>query len=474
MAKSKRRGRPQRNASARVSNAVSRRQSGLNTEYDFGTAQMPVVSALTPFQQDRYAVNLYYSDWAAKKIIAIPVDDILREGWEFDGLDDDQRDRIETAQDELHVIEQIKTAMRLERLVGGAVIFMGIAEDGNAKASDPVDFDKLKTGALRFLNVIPRTRITQTTLDYQPLSSNYGRPEKYFIEGEEVHRSRLLIFPGDPLTQVPDPTITPQNWIRNDGFGVSVLMNILDDLMRATGSRQAAYQMVQRASVFIMQKDLMDTKGTEEGQAVIEEMRQVINQINLFRGAVIDRGAGEGDPITTLTTQFGSVPELVMSFIQILSAASDIPATRFLGQAPGGLNATGESDLENYYGRLESEQKQKLRPILLQLLRVMGPSALGDTFNRMTTDVTFPPLWSLSEKEEAEIRTADIGNVLNLLLNNLVTDAEALEELDLRNALKAKVVREAEEEVRADEKSPTVPLAETLAAMVADDELPAV
>jgi phage-related protein (TIGR01555 family) len=141
------------------------------------------------------------------------------------------------------------------------------------------------------------------------------------------------------------------------------------------------------------------------------------------------------DPVTTITPAFGSVPELVISFLVVLSAASDIPATRFLGQAPGGLNASGESDLENYYGRLESEQRIDMRPKLMQLLEVLGRSELGADFSSVPVDIIFPPLWSMSEKEQAEIRTADVTNVGALVTANLLDENEAIAELFERDAL---------------------------------------
>src|SRR6185312_12636580 len=100
---------------------------------------------------------------------------------------------------------------------------------------------------------------------------------------------------------------------------------------------------------------------------------------------------------------------------QVLSAASDIPATRFLGQSPGGLNATGDSDLENYYGRLEGEQEQTLKPQLMQLLEVQGRSDIDRGFRAADCDINFPPLWSLSGLEAAQVRTADTTNVVSLV-----------------------------------------------------------
>jgi Protein of unknown function (DUF1073) len=48
-------------------------------------------------------------------------------------------------------------------------------------------------------------------------------------------------------------------------------------------------------------------------------------------------------------------------------SAADIPATRFIGKSPDGMNATGESDIRNYHDRLASDQKVKCTPLLTRL-----------------------------------------------------------------------------------------------------------
>lgn len=395
---------------------------------------VPGAAYVSPYTQDQIAVRLYYTDWQAKKIITIPVDDMLREGWRFDGLSEDAQDKLEQSQNRLKVLECFKQAMRVERLIGGCVIFMGVV-DGTTEAATPLNIEGVQAGGLKFLNVIPRNQIAPKAVCMDPLDEHYGRPETYMIRGKEIHRTRLIIFAGDPLLPMPDATLTPTMYTRNDGFGVSKLLPIYDDLVRATGTRQAAYQMAQRASVFLAQMDLMDLQGTKQGEAAIAKMQEIVNQLNLFRGAVVDRQTGDGDTISTLATQFGSVPELVMSFLQVLSAASDIPATRFLGQAPGGLNATGDSDLENYYGRLASDQNLTLKPQLMQLLEVEGRSVLGTEFRSLKVDVQFPPLWSMSELEQSQIRTADTTNIIAMVTAGLLGDEPALRELAERDVL---------------------------------------
>ena len=418
----------------RVRNALGERESGAGSVYDFGTNRTPGPSAwASPMQQDQFALSLYTTDWQASKIINIPVDDMLRDGWIIEGLDEAQLKTVEAAQESLGALASFRQAKRLERLLGGAAIYLG-AIDGQGDPATPLDVERIVRGGLRFLSVIPRSRVQRVDSCTDPLQPGYGRPELYTIEGKQVHRSRLIVFNGDPLLPASDALLGVNTMSRNDGFGQSKLMPIFDDLTRATGSRQAAFQLVERAGIFFAQMDLTDLQGKTEGEAKLQAMRDVVNQINAYRGAVFDIGPGAQGmpPISTLTPNFGSVPELVMSFLQVLSAASDIPATRFLGQAPGGLNATGEADLENYYGRIEGERNQTLAPQIKQFLTVLTKSALGSV---VPCTVDFAPLWSLSAKEEAEARSIDAATLVSLSDAGIITTDEAAIEAKERGVI---------------------------------------
>ena len=126
-------------------------------------------------------------------------------------------------------------------------------------------------------------------------------------------------------------------------------------------------------------------------------------QISIYRAAILK---GKGVEVQETGAQFGSVPELMMSFIQILSAGSDVPASRFIGQAPGGLNATGEGDLENYYNNIASYQETCLDPKYDKLFDILGPSVLGnDVWKQVKPDfeLEFESLWNLDGQEKATV-----------------------------------------------------------------------
>lgn len=387
---------------------------------------------------NRTLVRWYYSNWAARKGIDIPVADMLREPWSYAGLDDTQTKQIETIQDQLDLVGVLGQALRLERLLGGSVVLMGVA-DSQEDASKPLDPATIQQGDLKFLNVIPRNRITQTNFSNNPLAANFGRPETYTINGQTIHRSRLLVFDGDPIAPNNAAELaTGDMRRRNDGFGDSVMESVLDDLTYATGARQAAFQLINQASVWLIETDLLTLQETKDGDRRIAELERLGEQISLYKAAILDNGGDSraGSAMSSVSPSFGSVPELMISYLQVLSAAWDIPATRYIGQAPGGLNATGTSDLENYYNQIESKQRQRLRPQLMKLLSVLLPSVFGQGAVDITNvDVEFEPLWNLSEVDESTVRTNDSNNLVAMTTAGIVTSTEAEAEARERGIL---------------------------------------
>ena len=108
-----------------------------------------------------------------------------------------------------------------------------------------------------------------------------------------------------------------------------------------------------------------------------------------------------GDQIKNTQYTFTGLQEVYDSMCLDLSGASRIPVTKLFGRSPAGMNATGESDLRNYYDYVDTLREAKLRPILEKLLPVLAMSAWGAVPDGL--DITFPPLWTPTAKEVAEI-----------------------------------------------------------------------
>jgi uncharacterized protein len=137
----------------------------------------------------------------------------------------------------------------------------------------------------------------------------------------------------------------------------------------------------------------------------------------------------ESDDYSQKTLTFQGLPDIQAGALMVMSGMADIPATRLLGRAPQGMNATGDSDMRNYYDRISAGQNMFLTPALESLDRLIVRSALGDYPEEVYS--TWNPLYSLNEKEAADVEKifsgvakeyADTGLIPETALAKIVQD----------------------------------------------------
>ena len=135
----------------------------------------------------------------------------------------------------------------------------------------------------------------------------------------------------------------------------------------------------------------------------------------------------KGDQMKNTQYTFTGLQEVYESMCMNLCGASHYPMTKLFGRSPAGMNATGESDLQNYYDYVNSQREAKLRPALERLLPVMAMSAWGVVPDNLKID--FPPLWSPKAKEVAEIAKGKAEAIVSAYQAGLLNVDTAQKEL---------------------------------------------
>jgi phage-related protein (TIGR01555 family) len=108
-----------------------------------------------------------------------------------------------------------------------------------------------------------------------------------------------------------------------------------------------------------------------------------------------------GEEWERIALTFSNMDQVMGMYLNIASGAADIPATRLIGRAPAGENATGESDMRNYYDRLQADQMVRVQPALTRLDEVLIRHALGDRPEEV--HYTWKPLWQMTEDQKSQI-----------------------------------------------------------------------
>ncbi len=371
-------------------------------------------------------IQLARENWLAAQAIGIPVEDILRNGWSYTNLDKEQTDLIEDEEKKLKLFDNIKNALLSERTLGGAALLM-VTADGGENLEAPLIPETIDTGGLLRLNLIPRTLIIRADFNQNPFSINFGEPEFFWIQGQKIHASRLLLFKGlnVGLLQSPQALMELNNYLR-DGFGDSVLMKLESAIHLATRTMWSGLDIAERAAVLVFSGDLSAYQETDAGGAQLSGLETVVNQINTHKAAVLDSSPGNENKLSTLSASFAGFPELIKTYVQLVGAALGIPGSKFLGEGQAGLSSSGDPDLEQYYTGIKFHQLNNLKPQLEKLIPVLFRSALGSSFDTKKIDVTFDPLQLQSKAEEATI-FATINNTLTTMATSgLITAKQAI------------------------------------------------
>lgn len=360
--------------------------AGLGTERD-KSASVYYTEPVIDLQQ---LVAAYRTSWLPRKIIDIPALDSCR-AWRSWQAKNAQIEKIEVEETRLGVQGKVLEARKKARLFGGAALYFDLGDD----ASQPLDAEKVRAGGVRFLTVLTPRQLQPGEIETDPLSPLYGRPRDYTIVNgasaqPKVHPSRLAIFIGN---EMPDKDITSGATF---AWGDSVLISVMEAVKQADAT-SANIASLANVDVITME-GLMAYVGTPDGERkVMDRYRIAATGKSINRMLILD---GK-EKYERKSASFTNLPELMDRFFQNVSGAADIPMTRLFGQSPGGLNASGESDLRNYYDRIASGQTLEMQPALANLDECLIRSALGT--RDPDIHYVWNPLWQMSEKERAEI-----------------------------------------------------------------------
>jgi phage-related protein (TIGR01555 family) len=339
---------------------------------------------------------LYFQDWIAGKIIDIPVEDMIREWRSFNApdIEDDQLKKISDLEDQLEVKDKISDALKWARLYGGSLILLGI-DPKHGEMDIPLEIDKIGEGDLKYMHTLDRWDVTSQDINnINPELSNYRLPNFYGIYGikdNRIHHSRIIRFDGLSL---------PYRLKRqNQYWGGSILVRIYEAILNSALTSNSTASLVHESKIDIIQvQNLFKHLASKEGEAALIN-RFMIADIMKSNNNTLILDSTETHNRTQFS--FAGLPDLVTRFLNIVAAASDIPATRLLGSSATGLNASGEGDLKNYYNMIGNKQEKDLNSPLKKLDQILVRSAIGSYPEDLSFE--FNPLWQLSDTERATI-----------------------------------------------------------------------
>jgi len=388
----------------------------------FGTQGLleGTVYPMTDLTKDRETLNsLYISNKIVENIISIIPSDITKKWFQISAdVKPEEIDKIDKLQRATHLHEKVLEGLCWGRLYGGAVgiILIKGQED---RLAEPLDYNTIMPDSFNGLTILDRwCGITPSDALITDINDHsYGLPEYYSIEygkmaAVKIHHSRIIRFTGKDL---------PPNMQMNGGavWGRSELESLYEGLVKRDNVSHNMAALTYKALVTTIEMDNIDQLFAVGSSRAQKRFWDMIQAQSVLESNWSLRVINKGDNITRHAYSFSGLRDVYETIILDIASDTGIPVTKLFGRSPSGLNATGESDLKNYYELIETLREAKLRPVIEKLLPILALSAWGKIPDDL--DFTFEAMATLSEKERVEIAGKKI-EVLTIAYQNGAMD----------------------------------------------------
>jgi phage-related protein (TIGR01555 family) len=333
--------------------------------------------------------GLYEGEGFARRIIDLPAEEMVRAGYDIEGIDQDED--VRAALERICAMERLCDGLRWGSLYGGALVVMLVNDGG--ELTDPLNMEAAKD--IEQLRVYDRWEIAHQRRYLDPADMRFGQTEIYRVSPAngspyEVHESRCLVFDG-----VPVPSRIRE---RNDGWGASRIQQCYDQLTRFGLGQLWANALLERAQQAVHGiPDLTNLLRNKEGENLVRRRVDLVDMTRSINNTIVI------DALETYelkSTPLSGVADILDRLGLALSAVTGMPESLLFGRQQGGLNSTGKSDLDNWYAKVAQHQNTSLLPPLRKLVDVQL-----HVMKKYKEDykIKFRPLSVPSDKDLAEI-----------------------------------------------------------------------
>ena len=294
----------------------------------------------------------------------------------------------------------IEEALKLQRIYGGAVIFM-VCDDG-LSPDQPLDPSRCR----QITDLVPLSKREIKPDNFSYL--DYRAPEKYRISTSKsvindndlqyllVHSSRVLRFDGLYLPW--------KQRINNDGWGLSCLQAFYEPWKRYRGATDGLSTMLNELDLFVHQIPGLANKITA-GKENALKARLEANALarSVYGGMALD----SEESVSFASRSLGGAQDLFDRLLDDMVAASDCPKPVLFGMSPaGGLSEAGKFEQKLWASSVERYQQQSLKRTLTQYFNLLMQMPGGPTGGNIPAEfeVHFPPYYSMSDTDKANLR----------------------------------------------------------------------
>lgn len=384
---------------------------------------------------------MYRGSWVIGKIIERVAEDMTRAGITITSDQEPEKvTQMQTAMSRMRIWNSFRDMTKWARLYGGSV---GVLLIDGQDLSTPLNIDRVGKGQFKGIKVFDRWQVTPDLVRvikegpdmglpayYQLLIGATSTPENQnavaemktsagYTDGMMIHHSRIIRQTGIDLPYFQQ--ITEMMW------GESEIERIYDRLVAFDNATMSTANLINHANLTNVQVDKLREIIASGGKAreALEGMFQLMRFMRSSEGLTL---VDKEDEVNSTAYSFAGLDDILLSFGQQLSGATEIPLIILLGQSPPGFGATGDVEVRLYYDGINSKQESKYRPGVEKMLKVLHKSLFG-TPAPEDMQFTFASLWKMSDAEKANVGKTITETILGAFAAGLTSRTTSLKEL---------------------------------------------
>lgn len=410
------------------------RDSYSNSFSRLGYGQLNLVEAadypISRMTQNYAMLNsMYRNDWIAGRIVDTIPQDMVKNWYKLTAqITPEQLKEYETTERKTNLQSAILEGLKWGRLFGGAAGLIVI--DGQQDMLDqPLDLRLVVPGSFkgiiicdRWSGVYPDVGLVQDIDDPDfglPEYYNFAMSETDLANGIRVHHSRVLRFTGRTLPYIER--------MAENYWGMSEIEHVYNELNKRNNTSDNIAQLVFQANVRTYKMaDLGQLLATTD-ETHQRELYQTLAMQNFLMSNMSLAVMDKDDDLVSQQYGFGGVSDVYEMFMLDIAGACEIPVTKLYGRSPAGMNATGESDLTNYYNKITQDQEAILRPIIDRLMPIIAMSTWGVIPDDLAFE--FEPVGDSTEEQRANLIQQSAAAIVDVFNAGLISQKTALKEL---------------------------------------------
>lgn len=335
-------------------------------------------------------------------ISEVPAEEMTRKGWRLTSRSgDDKTEVIRTISAEMErfrVEEVIHEAILHDGMFGRGQISIDVgASDKPEELLSPLLLrpEKIAKGSLEGFHCIEPVwtypGIYNTT---NPLRGDFYRPESWYVMGQTVHASRLLMLISRPMPQILLPAYSFA------GISLSQLVKpYVDEWIR---TKKSVADLVKSFTTWVIKTNMGAILQGDSGDG-LEARAQLLAGMKDNRDVLmLDK---DTEDFSNIAAPLSSLDKLQAQAQEHVSAAARQPLVKFTGITPSGLNASSDGEIRCFYDTMAAQQNKLIRKPLLHMIHVI----MLNTYGAIDPDigVEFEPLWELDEVQQATVRKTE-------------------------------------------------------------------